>query len=109
MNPTLHAVRIDGGLGRNDAVLSLHTSREGAIAALLTEGGKLYRARFDYVPPELTTRTPHSLREFGHLDTVLTNAEDRLLGGGWHARVEEVEVHLDDDRELPFGRQYARP
>lgn len=107
MNPTLHAARIDGA---TEAFLSLHTSREGAVAALLAEGGRLYRERFDYVPPELTTRTTNSLREFAStLDHVVTKAEDRLLGGGWNARVEQVEVHLDDDRELPFGRQYARP
>lgn len=109
MNATLHAARIDGP---TVAFLSLHTSREGAVAAILTEGGRLYRQRFDYVPRELSPSTAEQLRSTYSPSSIshrLSEAEDRLLGGGWNARVEEVEVHLDDDRELPFGRQHAQP
>ncbi len=90
MNATLSAARIDG---QTEAFLSLHTTHEGAIAALLARGAKLYRDRFGYVPADLEQRSPEVLAGNGAI--VLQLAEDRLLGGGWNARVEEVEVHLD--------------
>ena len=94
MTPTLFAARIDGPL---DAFLSLHTSREGAVAALLTEGRRLFRARFDYAPKELAPVTADRLRDFPPIITSerLRKAENRLLGGGWNARVEELPVTLD--------------
>lgn len=98
MTPTLFAARIDGP---GAAFLSLHTSREGAVAALLREGRRLYRDRFDYAPEDLSPITAARLRDFPPLvtDARLRKAEDRLLGGDWRASVAELSVELDGDEE----------
>jgi hypothetical protein len=96
MNPTLYAARIDGPV---DSVLRLHTSHAGAIASLLEEGRRLHEDRFGYVTtglpllrlPKLLSRTPRERAE------ILRRASDALTGAGWHGRVEELPVVLDDD------------
>ncbi len=96
MTPTVFAARIDGtGITSH---LSLHTSREGAVASLLREGRRLFKARFGYAPEDLPPVTAARLRDFPPIVTSerLRKAEDRLFGAaGWIASVEELPVELD--------------
>jgi hypothetical protein len=95
MNPTVFAARIDGtGIASH---LSLHTSYEGAVNAVLRAGGVLHRDRFGYAPEDLRPLTERSASEYGATAAAaLRKAEDRLFGaGGWIASVEELPVELD--------------
>lgn len=102
MIATVYAARIDGP----SAFLSLHTSYEGAVNAVLREGARLHQDRLGYVPSALRPRaakygTTAAAAEYGiTAAAVLQQAADRLFGaGGWIATVEELPVELDGPEE----------
>lgn len=95
MQPTVYAARIDGtGIA---AHLSLHTSYEGAVTAVLRAGAAFHQDRFGYVPEDLRPLTQRAAQEYGRTHAAaLRKAEDRLFGAaGLIASVEELPVELD--------------
>lgn len=108
MTPTVYAARITG---LSADALTLHSSYEGAVSGLLTRGAMLYRGRFEYVPRELAPKSPAALRDLppGSVSHVLHSAMDRLQGGGWCARIEELPVELDGPAEEPVLLNDERP
>ncbi len=94
MTPTVFAARIDGtGITSH---LSLHTSYEGAVNAVLRAGEALHRNRFGYAPKDLRPLTERPTAYGQTAAAALREAEDRLFGAaGWIASVEELPVELD--------------
>lgn len=102
MTPTLYVARIDGAT--RPIHLSLHTSYEGAVSAVLRAGGAAYRGRFDYIPEDLRPLTERAAQEYGlTAAAALRKAEDRLTGVSWRASVEELPVELDGAEDAPEG------
>lgn len=105
MTPTLFVALITSGAAR-PLHLSLHTSYEGAVSAVLRAGGAAYREGFGYVPEDLRPLTGRAGAEYGFTHAAaLRKAEDRLTGAGWHASVEEYDVDLDAAEEEPYQPQ----
>jgi hypothetical protein len=103
MTPTLFVARVDGPrrIEGPRGYLSLHTSYEGAVAAVLRAGAALHRDRFSYVPEDLRPLTERAAQEYGFTHAAaLRKAGDRLFAAaGWTASVEEVPVELDGPEE----------
>lgn len=102
MSRRLYAARIDGPC---DEHLSLHSTFEGAVAALLQTARGLHLDRFGYVPSGLPALSAYALRGLprGQAQQQLRHAEDIMTGSGWRARV--VELVVD---ELPVAATVGR-
>lgn len=107
MIPTVYAARLDGtGITSH---LSLHTSYEGAVTAVLRAGAAFHKDRFGYVPEDLRPLTERAAQEYGRTAAAaLRKAEERLFGAaGLTASVEELPVELDAP-ERSFGHPADR-